>query len=1082
MPSASLSSIFTDIDKRRSGYFSDDTSMASTQAEESQDLFPTQDVTEIMEDEGFQRSFSELCPPKSTRDLSDLVQNTPFPPKAQLPAKLPFWYCWELHRLAPALGLVPLELQQQIEKKLKKPRVSYEEFWSEVKQKWSKKGALNIPHRSEVPQWLLADDEYYHHESNKIVYFTGSLEWEESPSDCLFRFRLNQMQTEDSCRFQRKLGADRFLVISSTTFSKHPSWVNVHDKDKSSTLERKINDFLALKTHFIAGRYWRVCYLEPEKKKSKKGQRQQSGRVRITMFAESGFGIVDRPVKLANFNLKEDGQFARQYPKILVDELMRWHMPFDANLNSTDLKLFNRLGLGLSRTTPTVELLQHEFLYRHDPLDGPVMDDGCALISYPLAKAIWTSYGGDGEVPSAVQGRISGAKGLWIVDYHGRFDNVSDRAFWIQVSDSQLKIKPHPRDRADADAFQRTFEVLKFSTPAAEARLNMQLVTVLEDRGVPRSVLREALESDLESFSGSLSAAMKSPVALRLWMQEHGFSSKSSSSNDLGSFPKGHKDRMSFLLESGFHPQECDRLVSSAAELLKYHVSDYMETLRIRLPHSTIVFCAPDPCDVLAENEVFLGFSNPILDPITGYNETVLDNTDVLLSRSPAYLASDVQLRKAVYKHELRNYKDVILFSTRGEQSTAALLSGGDFDGDIVTCIWDPKFIEHFHNVGMPQMPKQEECGMVNKSRKLSDVFKHGRPTQEAVDDFLCRAVAFNTRVDLLGYCSKEHEKLVYELSLQSQKEKLSSEGARTLAVLCGYLVDSGKQGWDLTDKAWHSLRRKASGPKVLKKPAYESNDPPKRMAGECLNVIDFLRFDVAGNVCTRVLADFEKYRRDVGTYDRVLAEYWRYEEAMVQKEEKPKRSLRSVVKQNTRAAVLKGDDGLHGQILNLREFCRDLMGQYGILGSPDRDPDDNEKFDSVVRTVYDKFKAIEPPQVSHYLRQQYEEEGQRNDHFSYWSLLKASCLYVCVSRQRQPFPLWAWCVAGRELCILKLQAQKQQSEVRLLTREMHEILRVDSKFTKRVLERGNEEAKLPNNELGMEPDFEGADDTVELE
>ena len=1080
-PSPALSAVFSSAGEDNDGVLSNATSMLSTQADQSQDLFPTQECNDIFEDEDFNRSFSEACVPPSKFDPTDLLQNNPFKRQAMLPPELPFWYCWEVHRFAPLLQLLPIELEQELKQRFKRTKTSSEELWGLLRLMCSEKGIKTMPPRSDLPDWAMAENKYEHEGSNKVVYFTATLDWEEDPSRGLLQFRLNETHLEHSCRFHRKLGADRFIVITAPVFSTYPDKVRRLNRDKTP-LHEKITDFLASNSHQIAGRYWRVCYVEDETPKSR-AKKKQPRRVKITLFAESGYGIIPQPIKLSDLDPKLD----RSYPKLAVEDLLQWHMPIDTNLGSTDLKLFSRMSLGFSKTAPTIELLQNEFLYRHDPPNGPIMDDGCALLSYPLAKAIWASYGGEGEVPSAVQGRVSGAKGLWIVDYQGRCRDVSERDYWIEVSDSQLKIKPHPRDRAEADATQRTFEVLKFWGDCREGQLNTQLVTILKDRSVPRTLLREALEADLRSFSDSLSNALADPVALRLWMQERGYSSRSGAVKLLASFPSSPKDQMKLLLESGFHPRDCEKLQANAACILGDHMSDYLDKMKIKLPHSTVVFCAPDPCDVLAEDEVFLGFSKPITHPISGISESALDNTAVLLARNPAYLASDMQLRRAVYKHELRHYKNVILFSTKGQTSTASLLSGGDYDGDTVTCIWDPRFIEHFRNVDMPRMPTQRDCGMVDQSRPLSDIFRLGRSAAEGMDDFLRGCVAFNARSNLLGACSTEHERLVYSLSQQHGDDKLSTPGAVTLAALAGYLVDSSKQGWSLTDGAWYALRRQASGPQQLPVPGYKGDDAPRRNSGAYFNVIDFLKFDVAKALSDQVLSDFAHRRQEVGTYDRSLTQYWKNEEAKMQTEEEQmmrRRSLRSdpqtPADQHSpiRADILKGKSGLDSQISEVQRLWEELKARDG-LGSPSADFSDREKFNSAVREVYERYKAIEPVHVDHYLRQQYEEERERNHPFPYWSLLKASRLYAKVRNAGQPLSAWAWYVAGRELCFLKTL---QSADVKVMRGSMHELLRVDTKYTKRLVESGVHEEVLPEEADDLGDLTDDDDETVALE
>ncbi|KAJ9604834.1 hypothetical protein H2200_010949 [Cladophialophora chaetospira] len=1046
-PSPAVPSIFSTPEEENDigGPGSNATSMISSQTQESQDLFPTQDANEYFEDVSFRQSFRESCTSVDEFDPTDLVRNSPFKSRAMLPPNLPFWYCWEVHRVAPSLGSLPIELHQCMVSKYKKLDFSYEEFWTGVRGICSEKKITTVPQRSTLPSWALAENRYEDKETNKVVYFTAALDWEEDPSRGLFKFRLNQIQVEQSSRFNRKFGGDRFLVIVASVFSDsdYPEKVRRLDSDKETTLYQKITRFIATHTHTIAGRWWRFWNVEEVKPKSrtkKQQQQQEPRRIKITMFAQSGYGIADPRTELKDL----DVGVARFYPEITIEELIQWHIPIDDNINSTDLKLFSRIGLGFSKTKPTVELLPHEFLYRRDPPIGEVMDDGCALMSFPLAKAIWASYGGSGEVPSVVQGRIAGGKGLWIVDYEGRFRDVSERGYWIQVSDSQLKIKPHPRDRHDADSSQRTFEVLKYWSDCKEGHLNMQLVTILEDRGIPRSVLGQALESDLTDFSDSLSNAMRDPVALRQWMQEHGYNSRSGGNKILGSFPDSKKSQMKVLLESGFHPRDCDKLWSAATDLLKDHMSDYLDKMKIRVPHSTVVFCAPDPCNVLEENEVFLSFSKPITDPATGFSETALDDTDILLARNPAYLASDMQLRRAVYKRELRHYKDVILFSTRGEKPTAALLSGGDYDGDTVTCIWDPQFVEPFQNVEMPKMDSQEECGLVDISRPLISIFKPERSFSDATQDFLCGCLAFNARPNPLGKCSTEHERLVYNLSHQQQSGKLSHRGTITLAALAGYLVDSNKQGWHLADEAWYTLRRNASGPKRLPDPAYKEDDYARAAANNYRNILDLLKFNVAARLSEKAKTAFAEQKSGVAPYDRDLSYYWRDAESQMDQEKELLRALGpandSLLPHSPKSArlsdLLKGHNGLQGQIHDLKGLWDSHASPADISSSGGETPD-NKRYQMRIQRVYEAYGAIEPRKIDHELRRHYEQEVRRNYPFSYWSLLKASCLYSS-ARLSGVLPDWAWFVAGKELCILK--ALHHKGDIKVMTAQMHEL------------------------------------------
>ena len=106
-----------------------------------------------------------------------------------------------------------------------------------------------------------------------------------------------------------------------------------------------------------------------------------------------------------------------------------------------------------------------------------------------------------------------------------------------------------------------------------------------------------------------------------------------------------------------------------------------------------------DPLAVLEEGEIHFGFSNMFRDPVSGFNDTMLHDIDLLVARLPAHLPSDIQKVmlsgrqmiycpryallsnhysqvRAVFKPELRCYRDVIIFSSKGQESLASKLSG----------------------------------------------------------------------------------------------------------------------------------------------------------------------------------------------------------------------------------------------------------------------------------------------------------------------------------------------------------------------------------------------------------------------
>ena len=116
--------------------------------------------------------------------------------------------------------------------------------------------------------------------------------------------------------------------------------------------------------------------------------------------------------------------------------------------------------------------------------------------------------------------------------------------------------------------------------------------------------------------------------------------------------------------------------------------------MHIALGRSTNAFMIADPLAVLDEGEIHIGFSGVFRDAKSAFSDSMLHNIDVLVARNPAHLPSDIQKVgfptlsctdlslltgtqvRAVFKPELRIYRDVVVFSSKGDVSLASKLSG----------------------------------------------------------------------------------------------------------------------------------------------------------------------------------------------------------------------------------------------------------------------------------------------------------------------------------------------------------------------------------------------------------------------
>jgi len=984
----------------------------------------------------------------STQEFQDIISTethdkttctfycSPFRQQAQLPAETPFWWAWEIHRVAHERGIEPLVLHNQMLEALRYTNPSADEFRETLSGFTIDSESRETPIKSDLPEWMTSGNEYYNKKLNVAASLKLTLRWTGKLRGGRFEYHLNPIQLDKSCRLQRRFGADRFLVISARVPGSYTSiQQNQYSKDRS--MKDYMCTWLTASEHVIAGRYWKVYFGEQGSNIKLEGRDGRIQEFKLYLFAETGFDMIPRSVWSAL-------PLEPTQHEIMLEELIQWHIPLQPNLASTDLKLFSRWSIVISKTTPTIALQRSEFIPIDNVLGEPmadgrqeVMNDGCALISLAYAREVWKSMGKIGEVPSAVQGRIGGAKGLWIVDFHNTHPGVSERDFWIEVSPSQLKIKPHPRER-EADETQRTFEVLKWASAAKEGALNKQLIAILADRGVNRDVLKAKMMEDVSEVTDSLFTAMDDPMAMAAWVQSQSRSSQIGVAKAIGCMPTDQKEQANKLLHAGFQPQTSPMLVKLAKDIQKNYLDRYVGRLRIKIPHSSLAFCAVDPIGVLEPGQIHLAFLNPRTHPISGFSENYLDEIDVLVARNPAYLASDIQMVRAVYKPELRHYKDLILFPRKGQIPLASLLSGGDYDGDTVVIIWDPSIVKDFKNSGMPRLPSAEECGLINRSRRLSEFFQKAKPMRDEVQRFTRSCLDFNLSETFKGRCSDEHEQVSYALSIQRAPLGLSDPVLIKLAAAAGYLVDASKQGWEPNIENWIATLSKGKRLRRITPAHKGSSKGISDQNGQQENIIDYLKFDVATTTKDSILGKFETEFSKRGEYDPDLSRRWNYWKAAADD------TLKCLLFDET------DEMSLVRQVRAVRDSWTKVMGRRHEDTQPTRGS--SATFAEAVETVFDEFKGIKPARVDHEFYRQYEYETDEKFEFSEWSLLRASCLYyVLCNGAPNNYQSLLWHIAGDELCRIKGNTQRG---TQVVVPEMLANLRFDGKRHKHLLER----------------------------
>lgn len=319
--------------------------------------------------------------------------------------------------------------------------------------------------------------------------------------------------------------------------------------------------------HYFLGRRWRSFYVKSETRKSrdrKAPKNSNEPRYRIFMFAEDGDDFRRKPVK---------GEIDPRNPvhvPVTIHDIMEWFMPATQNLDKRCLQLFSRLALAVSSTVPTIVLKPEDIIKTDDALaDDPqarrldmkkseiksksaVMNDGCARMSRAAANNIAVRLDLT-QTPSVYQGRIGGAKGIWMIDALDEHHPESGSNNWIEITASQLKFDGHPEDSPYQDEIHRTFEVNDWSKKLAPSSLNFQFIPILEDRGVPYDVFRRLLQEDLTSKVADLKDAMPDPASLRKWNQDNNPVAGERLTNGgvemVAGVPKSLADRINWFLE-----------------------------------------------------------------------------------------------------------------------------------------------------------------------------------------------------------------------------------------------------------------------------------------------------------------------------------------------------------------------------------------------------------------------------------------------------------------------------------------------------------------------------------------------------
>jgi len=134
------------------------------------------------------------------------------------------------------------------------------------------------------------------------------------------------------------------------------------------------------------------------------------------------------------------------------------------------------------------------------------MTDGCGLINQAALVAINAQLNKP-SLPVAVQGRIAGAKGVWLLH---PTDDSSEPKIWIRNSQSKIRYLHLYRSH-------RIFELVAPSHPSNPVSISRQSIVNLSFNGVPDGILLSCVEKSLTEEIEPLLRWEHPQARLHLW-------------------------------------------------------------------------------------------------------------------------------------------------------------------------------------------------------------------------------------------------------------------------------------------------------------------------------------------------------------------------------------------------------------------------------------------------------------------------------------------------------------------------------------------------------------------------------------
>ncbi|THG93647.1 hypothetical protein EW026_g7646 [Hermanssonia centrifuga] len=300
-----------------------------------------------------------------------------------------------------------------------------------------------------------------------------------------------------------------------------------------------------------------------------------------------------------------------------------------------------------------------------------------------------------------------------------------------------------------------------------------------------------------------------------------------------GGMPVTLGQRVLRLIQAGFTPKDEEFLYDELKKILSRRMSSIIKKYHFTVTQSAEAFIIPDPFGILEPGEIHFTSTQPL--------------NDAVLSSDPYTITGDVLLE---YLQMSRKCEQFIVKHSR---------TGGDMDGDVAVCIFDPALVTPFENSSITSPPD----GFLDKNFQPESAVQRVASLHAELS-----TVSSQRRCKILQNCllsglsdarigiySKYHEVMIYARGYDHP------ETIRN-AFMFNTLLDSRKTGLRVLEEVAASDKKKYSYdlPPCMSDTAEaddkEYNYPKRNVRGAF--ILDQL-LDVGKRICDKQLQRYEE-------------------------------------------------------------------------------------------------------------------------------------------------------------------------------------------------------------------------------